>query len=69
MLTEMTSWKQIGDVVGLVSRWLKSSLEEAMPRPHDEAGGQGSAVSTATKNHKKTKGKAVSNDFDMLHVL
>ena len=63
MVTAMTSWKQIGDVVGLVSRWLKSSLEEAMPCPHNEAGGQGSAVSTVPKNHKKTKGKAVSNAF------
>ena len=57
MVTAMTSWKQIGDVLCLVARWLKTALEEAMPRPHNEAEGQRLTTSMATKNHKKSRGK------------
>lgn len=57
MVMAMTSWKQIGEVVGLVSRWLTTSLEEALPRPPDEAEGQRSTGPTSTKNHKKPRGK------------
>ena len=61
MVTAMTSWKQTGEVLTLISQWLKTSLEAALPRPSDEVGDEvrGQEVNSLalTNRQRRTRGR------------
>ena len=55
MLVAMTSWKQTGHVITLISQWLTDSLEEGLGLGRDRE----VVVPKLRQNHARKKGKKV----------
>ena len=56
MLVAMTSWKQCGHVVRLISQWLGAALQTWHSQGEGEGEGEGEHAQP-DQNHKRTRGK------------